>query len=154
MEIYLVQHGEAKPETEDPERPLTEGGRAEAESVARYVAGLGIDIVRILHSGKLRAQQTAEVFAQHMNPGEGVSERQGLSPKDDPHEVRQLIDRAEKPLMLVGHLPHLSRLAALLVSGDPDKEVVTFRMAGIVCLGKTDSGWAVNWAVIPEIVGA
>jgi phosphohistidine phosphatase len=154
MEIYLVQHGEAKPEAEDPERPLTDRGRAEAESVALYVAGLGINVVRIHHSGKLRARQTAEVFAQHMNPKEGVSERQGLSPKDDPHEVRQLIDRAEKPLMLVGHLPHLSRLVALLVSGNPDKEVVRFRMAGIVCLGKTDTGWAVNWAVIPEIVGA
>ena len=47
-----------------------------------------------------------------------------------------------------------SRLAALLISGDPDREVVRFRMAGIVCLGKTDTGWAVNWAVTPEIVGA
>jgi phosphohistidine phosphatase SixA len=25
MELYLVQHGEASPETEDPERPLTSG---------------------------------------------------------------------------------------------------------------------------------
>jgi phosphohistidine phosphatase len=154
MEVYLVQHGEAKPEEEDPERPLTDRGRAEVESVARYAAGLGIDVDRILHSGKLRARQTAEVFAQHMNPVEGASERQGLSPKDDPREARQLVEGAEKPLMLVGHLPHLSRLSALLVSGDPEKEVVRFRMAGIVCLGKTDTGWAVNWAVIPEIVGA
>jgi len=38
MEIYLVQHGEAKSESEDPERPLTENGRRAVESVARYIA--------------------------------------------------------------------------------------------------------------------
>ena len=152
MEVYLVQHGEAKPEAEDPGRPLTDRGRAEAEAVARHVAGLGIEVSRILHSGKLRALQTAEVFAQHMNPGEGVLERQGLSPADDHREAKQLLEEAEKPLMLVGHLPHLSRLAASLVVSDPDQEVVRFRMAGIVCLVKTGTGWAVKWAVIPETV--
>ena len=154
MEVYLVQHGEAKPEAEDRERPLTDRGRAEAEAVARYVTALGIDVSRIIHSGKLRARQTAEVFASHTNPAEGVCERQGMSPNDDPREAKLLIEEAGKPLMLVGHLPHLSRLAALLVSGNADREVVKFRMAGIVCLGKTDTGWAVNWVIIPEIIRA
>jgi phosphohistidine phosphatase SixA len=35
MELFLVQHGEAKSETEDPERPLTDRG---AETVVRMAA--------------------------------------------------------------------------------------------------------------------
>ena len=29
MRLYLVQHGEAKPEEEDPERPLTDRGASD-----------------------------------------------------------------------------------------------------------------------------
>ena len=34
MRVYLVQHGEAKPETEDPERPLTVKGAEEIKRVS------------------------------------------------------------------------------------------------------------------------
>lgn len=152
MEVYLVQHGEAKPESEDPERPLTDKGRTEVESVARYVAGLGVKVSRILHSGRLRAKQTAEIFAQHLVPPEGVLEQRGLGPMDDPEEAKRLVQQAGKPLMLVGHLPHLSRLTALLILGDPEKEVVRFSMGGVVCLGRSDGGWSIGWALIPLLV--
>lgn len=152
MEVYLVQHGEAKPESEDPERPLTGKGRAEVESVARHVAGLGVTVARILHSGRLRAKQTAEIFAQHLVPPEGVLEQKGLGPLDDPQEAKRLIQQAKRPLMVVGHLPHLSRLTALLISGDPEKEVVRFSMGGIVYLGKNDDGWSIGWALVPRLV--
>jgi len=152
MEVYLVQHGEAKPESEDPQRPLTDKGRSEVESVARYVASLGVKASQVLHSGKLRAKQTAEILAQHLVPAEGVLEQTGLGPLDDPQEAKRLIQEAGKPLVLVGHLPHLSRLAALLILGDPEKEVVRFRMGGVVCLGRSDNSWSVNWALVPEIV--
>jgi len=153
MEVYLVQHGEAKPESEDPERPLTARGRSEAESVARHAAASGIQVARILHSGKLRARQTAEIFAGHLAPAEGVSEHKGLGSLDDPQEAKLLVEQAERPVMLVGHLPHLSRLAAALIAGDTEIEVVRFKMAGVVCLGFSDAGWAVNWALTPEIAG-
>jgi phosphohistidine phosphatase len=153
MEVYLVQHGEARPESEDPARPLTDKGRVEAESVARHVAGVGVEVARILHSGKLRAEQTAEVFGRHLEPCGGVSEQPGLGPLDDPRAAKRMVEEAGEPLMLVGHLPHLSRLASMLVSGDAGNEVVKFRMGGVVCLGKTEGGWLVKWALIPEIVG-
>ncbi len=62
-----------------------------------------------------------------------------------------------QPLMLVGHLPFLSRLASLLLVGDPERALVRFRMGGIVCLtgepagaGGT-GGWMVAWMLIPEL---
>ena len=56
MDIYLVQHGEAKPEAEDPERSLSDKGKKEVESSARHAAAVGIEVAQILHSGKLRAK--------------------------------------------------------------------------------------------------
>jgi phosphohistidine phosphatase len=54
--------------------------------------------------------------------------------------------------MLVGHLPHLSRLAALLLAGDPERETVAFRNAGVVCLEGQGGRFAVRWILTPELV--
>lgn len=176
MELYLVQHGESKPESEDPERPLTDDGWREVERVARAAARMRLTLEAIAHSGKLRARQTAEILAAHLAPTRGPREREGLAPKDDPSIARQAVERAPEPLMLVGHLPHLSRLASLLVVGDPDREIVAFRMGGIVCLrrkeeekdarahpagaggsagatvgGGTGSAWRLRWILTPEL---
>ena len=68
MEVYLVQHGEAKREEEDPARPLTGRGKREAEGVARAAERAGLAPAEILHSGKRRAQETAEIFAARLKP--------------------------------------------------------------------------------------
>jgi phosphohistidine phosphatase len=152
MEVYLVQHGESKPESEDIKRPLTDKGRAEVEHVALHSAGLGLQVTRIFHSGRLRAKQTAEILAQHLVPAPHVIEQKVLGPLDDPYEIKQLIQREEESLMLVGHLPHLSRLASLLILGNPEKEVIRFSMGGIVCLDRSNDGWLIDWSIIPKIV--
>lgn len=58
MRLYLVQHGDAAPERLDPERPLSAAGRREVEAVARLLACAGARVAQVVHSGKLRAQQT------------------------------------------------------------------------------------------------
>jgi len=56
-------------------------------------------------------------------------------------------------VMLVGHLPHLSRLSGLLISGDPDRKVIEFKNGGVVCLERDDEGnWSVVWIIIPQIL--
>lgn len=152
MEVYLVQHGESKPESADSQRPLTDKGRADVEYVALYIAGLGLQVTRIFHSSRLRAKQTAEIFAQRLVPTPTVLEQKILGPSDDPHQTKRLIQEEEKSLMLVGHLPHLSRLASLLILGDTEKEVVRFSMGGVVCLGQSGDGWLIDWSIIPKIV--
>src|SRR5262245_36457542 len=127
MLLYLMQHGEARPEAEDPARPLTERGRAEAERVARAVAGRYLGIVQVAHSGKLRARQTAEIVASILVPTPAVEETAGLGPNDDPRIAAQAVEREPAPRLIVGHLPHLSRLASLLIVGDEPRAVVAFR---------------------------
>jgi phosphohistidine phosphatase len=152
MQLYLMQHGEARPEQEDPARPLTERGRAEVARVARAVAGLDLDIAQVVHSGKLRARQTAEVFASLLKPPPVLDEMTGLGPNDDPHIAAEAVESASGPLMLVGHLPHLSRLASLLILGEADVTVVAFRMAGLVCLTHGEEGWRLAWVLVPELL--
>jgi phosphohistidine phosphatase len=55
--------------------------------------------------------------------------------------------------MLVGHLPHLSRLASWLLIGDPGKEILRFRNGGIVCLARAGGRWLLQWILAPELVG-
>ena len=81
MKLYLIQHGEAKPEAEDPERSLTVHGEEETKRVSLRASNLNIVPSRIFHSGKLRAKQTAELVAKglRISPG-SVEAVQGLNP--------------------------------------------------------------------------
>ena len=79
MELYLVQHGEATPKEVDPARPLTERGQVEVRRVAHAAHVAGVTVSTIYHSGKLRAQQTAEILAKELHVAEAPSSLEGLS---------------------------------------------------------------------------
>jgi phosphohistidine phosphatase len=147
-----MRHGEAAPEQDDPARPLTSRGRAEVERVARAAARLDLGIVQVVHSGKLRAQQTAEIVATCLEPRPALVEMRGLGPNDDPRIAAEAVAAPSGPRLVVGHLPHLGRLASLLILGESERGVIAFRMAGLVCLAHADNGWRVAWALVPEIV--
>ena len=59
IRLYLVQHGEAVPETENPERPLTSRGREDIRRLAAFLAQANVRPRRIVHSAKLRAVDSA-----------------------------------------------------------------------------------------------
>lgn len=146
MRLYLVRHGEAR--TDDPSRPLSEHGRREAERVAEHLSSL--EVRAIFHSTKLRAAQTAEVFTEFIEPKEGIREADSLLPLDDPSVWAGRLDAIDGDTVLVGHMPYMSRLASLLLTGDPDREVFNFPTAGALCLRREEGRWAVEWMLGPE----
>jgi len=154
MKLYLIQHGEAKIEREDPERSLTEMGEEEVKRVSKAAEKLNIRPSKIYHSGKTRAKQTAEIVLSGLKiPGLTVEAVHGLNPNDDVRPWAERISKESEDLMLVGHLPFLDKLTSLLVCGDENARVVLFRYSAIVCLDqKEDKGWAVRWILTPEIV--
>jgi phosphohistidine phosphatase len=152
MELYLVQHGEAKPETEDPERPLTDQGVETVRRMAAWAAQVGVRVTQIRHSGKRRAEQTATLLAEQLDPTNGVIAVEGLKPNDDVLPVMESLQSEHEPVMLVGHLPFLSRLASLLMVGNTESGIIRFQQAGIVCLSQVDGKWAVNWVMPPELL--
>ena len=146
MRLYLVQHGDVVPEQLDPERPLSAAGRREVEAVARLLASTGARTVRVAHSGKLRAQQTAELLATALAPGTVPDIMPGLSPNDPVAPMIGTIADWTSDVMLVGHLPFMGKLAARLVAGDERKPVVAFVPGTVVCLEQAEAGdWGVAW---------
>lgn len=150
MNIYLVRHGEAVSAQHHLERPLTPAGREAVERVAQMAADKNIQVSSIFHSGILRAEQTAEILAAHLQLSGKVQQRSGLLPQDDPAIAQAELQTAEQPLMLVGHLPHLSRLAALLITGTAEPEVTEFTPATLVCCRRHDSKWRIAWTLTPR----
>ncbi len=151
MEIYLVRHGEAESELVDPTQPLRERGRADVTRMARHAARIKVTVAEIRHSTKLRAKQTAEILAARLDPLRGLRETDDLEPTHDPGRAQEAIEAAAEPLMLVGHLPHLARLASLLLAGDPNTDIVRFRPGAIARLDRAERGWVLDWLLIPEI---
>jgi phosphohistidine phosphatase len=150
VDFYLVRHGEAVSETVDPKRPLSRVGREQVEAVARLTLAKNPHVSAILHSGILRAKQTAEIIAEHLGTLVRVEPSGGLLPEDDPATAKGELEAAESSVMLVGHLPHMNRLAALLVNGDPNREVVVFGPATVVCCCRAGSQWKITWVLTPQ----
>ncbi len=156
MNLYLMQHGEARPKEEDPQRSLSDKGRADVKKVAAFAAGqANIIVTSIMHSGKTRAEQTAKLLAEHLKPTSGIAVAEGLEPMAEPSIWAARLGDITDDIMLVGHLPHLSKLASNLLCGDENKTVIAFHNAGIVSLSRDESGsWAVGWMVTPDVVAA
>jgi len=153
MPLYLVRHGEAYSETVDPDRSLTEQGKAVVAAMAQRVASLNVPVSQVLHSTKTRASETANIFSNHLKPTGGVKEIKGILPYDDITKIAPGLDPALNTMM-VGHLPFLERLVSSLVAGSPDTPLVKFQTGGIVCLDRMEKNgpWHVKWALMPEMV--
>ena len=153
MALYLVQHGRSLPKEIDPDQGLSEHGRSEVEQIARKAKKCGLHISEIIHSGKTRARQTAEIFAVHLTPGRQPSVSAGLNPLDNVEPYAQTL-AGRDDLMIVGHLPFMERLASYLIIGSSEPPVVRFVNGGIVCLEQDLQRGIrmVRWALTPEIV--
>jgi phosphohistidine phosphatase len=145
MDFYLVRHGEAVSQAVDGRRPLTPQGRRDVERIGRAAAERGIKPGQIFHSGLLRAQQTAEILSESIGAIGGVRELVGLGPDDDPAIVKAELEASTVSLMLVGHLPYMSRLTSCLVTGDADRQLVEFAPATVLGLSYEDNRWKILW---------
>ncbi|OVE77739.1 phosphohistidine phosphatase SixA [bacterium F16] len=147
MKLFFVQHGKCLAREINESRPLSDKGKTDSERVASLLHKNGVSVSGVYHSGKLRAQQTAEIFAETLRIG-NIHQLSGMEPNDD---VGYLADQLEPDAMYVGHLPHIDRVVSYLVSGDSDAQVATFRNSGAACLQRTESGYHIQWLVTPEI---
>ena len=84
-------------------------------------------------------------LAQH---GEAKSEEE-----DPARPLTERLEELREDIMLVGHLPHLSRLVSLLTLKSPEHEIIKFSMGGIVCLERIKPRkWMILWTVIPDMI--
>lgn len=153
MKLYLVQHGEAVNKDVDPDRPLTESGITDVTRVGLAMAQAGIRVERIVHSGKTRARQTAEIIAGNIATGVDIEVSDKIDPLDDPAAVDWQVASNGKDTMLVGHLPFMAKLAAWLVCGDAAQALVAYQPGSVVCLESgEDKNWQIGWMLRPELL--
>ncbi len=153
MKLYLVQHGEAMEKGSHPERPLTETGTADIESVARFMARIGVHVSEVWHSGKTRAIQTANILVGQIAKGAKIVVDEELNPKGAVGGLARWLAKRDEDLLITGHMPHLARLAGLLLADEEDAEPLSFCKGAAVCLERGESGhWRVSWMVTPSIL--
>ena len=153
MKVYLIQHAEAKSKEEDPQRPLSDQGKKNIQKISAYAAKMNLSIAEIWHSDKLRAQQTAAIFAKALGMTGRVKECLGLAPNDNVMDLSDQLMSREENIAIIGHLPFLGKLSCLLLCGSETAHIINFKMGGIVCLHKDDlHNWTLDWMITPEIV--
>jgi phosphohistidine phosphatase len=155
MTLYLVQHGDALGKAQDPERPLSDKGRRDVQTMASFLSESGVRPRRVIHSGKTRATQTAQFLSDIIGPDGEVEESDvGLAPNDPTEPLKNQIENGDEDVMIVGHLPFMGRLVSHLVTGSPEAETVSFEPGTVACLNKDEEGnWTVHWMVRPSLLG-
>ncbi len=153
MKLYLVQHGEACAKDVDPDRPLTDQGKTDVNRLAVFLRKSGVNVGRIVHSGKLRAQQTAERLVNAIAAGTALEISNVINPNDDPAHFAQLSSSWNEDTLIVGHLPFMAKLVSQLSLGNTQNIFAGFSPGSAVCLERLkDNSWALNWMVRPEVM--
>ena len=165
MLLYLVRHAHAVREEEDPARPLSPRGRDEAEKLAAFFRANGAFApAQIWHSPLLRARQTAELLAAGLSFDGALVETPDLLPEDNPGELLARLEAytSARTLAVVGHEPHLSALATLLVRGKKRPVAFDLKKGAVLALERTDERhkrtgeprWMVQWQITPALLPA
>jgi phosphohistidine phosphatase len=131
MDLLLLRHGIAEEQAghggSDSERRLTDKGVRRVRQIARAMQEMELEFDLILSSPFLRARETAEVVAEILHLEDRLQFSTHLAiPTSSTKLIEQI--NSTKPLpqsvLLVGHEPHLSGLASLLLAGTPSLELL------------------------------
>jgi phosphohistidine phosphatase len=155
MEIYLMQHGEAKPKDVDPERGLSVEGERQIEASAKALTRLGVAVGLVVTSTKKRARQTAQIVAKELGyPKENIVADKGFDPLAPADEAIGFLKEYKRTghVLVAGHLPSLSEIAsALLCEGS--KVAIDFKMGGVCridCESLPTHTGVLSWYIRPE----
>ena len=153
MKLYLVQHGETCTKEINPERPLTDQGKADVDRLANLLEQAGIQVERVIHSGKRRAEQTAQRLAKAIAPGIELETSGLINPNDNPKAFDWQSESWDRDTLIVGHLPFMAKLVSHLVIDNEDQLIVSFQPGSIVCLEHMNGvEWQINWMIRPELL--
>jgi phosphohistidine phosphatase len=153
MKLYLVQHGEACAKDVNPHRPLTDQGTADVDRLAAFLKRAGVRVERVIHSGKLRAAQTAERLANALAPGVELESSGIINPNDNPQAFDWQSGSWDRDTLVVGHLPFMAKLVSHLLIEDENRRITAWQPGSVVCLERSnDAHWQINWMIRPELL--
>lgn len=153
MKLFLVQHGDALAKEVDPDRPLSDKGQQDVNKVASFLRASSISVRQILHSGKTRAMQTAEIFANLLDVPAPPEKTYGIQPNDPVDAFATRVLEINGDTMIVGHLPFMNKLVSYLLSKDEQRNSVSFEPGSVICLEKNEqNNWTLLWMIRPHLL--
>jgi len=152
MRLYLVQHANAVSKDTHPLRPLSEQGMNDAITMAAFLRQANVPVSQVVHSGKLRAEETATVLAKAVWPGETAEAMDGIAPNDRTDHLLNSALTAGGDLMVVGHMPFMGRMAARCLTGSEDGASVAFEPGAVLCLERNGEAWGLDWFAKPSLL--
>lgn len=152
MAIYLVQHGLAAKDEITNEKILSKEGRETTDFMAKLALTKKIKVSKIIHSSKIRAVETAEIFAKYLTTDKKTEAVEGLNPNDPPELFKEKLKNNDENMMIVGHLPFLEKLVAQLILSKNQPLIMKFQNSGIVCLERdANESWFIKWTLMPTV---
>jgi phosphohistidine phosphatase len=115
VQLYLVRHAEAADGEPDELRPLTAEGRETARALGERLAREGVQPDAVLTSPLLRARETGQELARPAGIEAEPDER--LAPGATPAAVKAAAGERGTTVVVVGHQPDCSQIAAALTGG-------------------------------------
>lgn len=153
MKLYLAQHGDAVSKDVDPERPLSDQGRQDVNKIAEFLKASPYTVENVLHSGKTRALQSAQILSHALTDGGGVEKCDDVNPNDPTDSFIQRLNNLTTNTLLVGHLPFLGKLAATLLTDNENPDMLSFQPGSVVCLDRRGEGqWSLLWMLRPDLL--
>jgi phosphohistidine phosphatase len=128
VQLYLVRHAEAADGEPDELRPLTAEGRRAARELGERLAADGVRPDAVLTSPLLRARETGVELARAAGIEPEADER--LAPGATAEDVKSAASERGETVVVIGHQPDCSRIAAALTGG----EEPPFPPAGVLAI--------------------
>jgi len=151
MRLYIVQHGDSLPKDADPDRPLSDRGRADIQRLTEWLSSHNVQIAQVLHSGKTRAKETAEILRPLLKSPGQFYEGQGLAPNDSPEAFLYQLGDSKKDTLVAGHMPFVARIVSQALTGAPDRQLVEFVPGSVAGLERSDgASWRLFMFARPE----
>jgi phosphohistidine phosphatase len=153
MHLYLIRHAHAIDGENDAARPLSPKGRKQVRNLGGFLREADVfEAAEIWHSPLRRAEETAVLLAARLGTKTRLVEAAGLRPDDAPNSILKRLNVLRHPVALIGHEPHLSALASLLVAGKAAPPRFVLKKCAALRLDRVEGVWAVRWQVSPELV--
>ncbi len=120
--LYIMRHGIAVAHgavrfSDDAERPLTPEGKEKMQEIGEGLNRAGFDLDWIVSSPLVRAVETAKIVGESLSTKPPMDVCDAMRPGGSPEELLAFLAKRpnRKRVLVVGHEPDLSELAARLI---------------------------------------
>ncbi|MFW5709954.1 MAG: SixA phosphatase family protein [Bacteroidota bacterium] len=151
MISILVQHGKNISKEENPDKPLSVKGREQIQNLVNFLTVIKWYPERIIHSGKLRAAETAEILGK----GTGctrIEVEEYLNPKDEPDRLVNELIKTDDNILVVGHMPFLDEFVKKITMST-ENDIIDITHGSPLMIAKKDNRLIVDTYIQNRYLG-